>query len=47
KTGLEKYDLYTGFGLILEKLFSEIEAEYGRIATKDLDHRYVRMFLFE
>jgi len=47
RTGMEKYDLYTGFGLILEKLFSEIEAEYGRIATKDLDHRYVRMFLFE
>lgn len=47
KTGMEKYDLYTGFGLILEKLFSEIEAEYGRIATKNLDPKYVQMFLFE
>ncbi len=47
KTGMEKHDLYTGFGLILEKLFSEIEAEYGRIATKDLDPKYVRMFLLE
>ena len=47
RTGLEKYDLYTGFGRILEELFSEIEAEYGSVATKDFDPRYVRMFLFE
>ena len=47
KTGLEKYDLYTGFGRILEELFFEIEAEYGSVATKDLDPRYMRMFLFK
>ncbi|MCD6184719.1 MAG: hypothetical protein J7K84_02840 [Deltaproteobacteria bacterium] len=47
RTGLEKYDLYTGFGRILEGLFFEIEAEYGSVATEDLDSRYMRMFLFK
>ncbi|MBL0716639.1 MAG: hypothetical protein JJV89_01200 [Desulfosarcina sp.] len=47
RTGLGKYDLYTGFGRILEDLFSEIETEYGSVATKDLEPRYMRMFLFK
>ncbi len=45
RTGMEEYALYTEFGRILEDLFDELEAEYGRVSLNNLDPRYVSMFL--
>ena len=34
-------------GPTLEDLFSEIESEYGEVAFKDLDPRYIHLFLIK
>ena len=44
-TGLKDYEITDRLGNTLEDLFNEIEMEFGRVATKDLDPRYVHLFL--
>jgi hypothetical protein len=44
-TGLKDYEITDRLGNTLEDLFNEIEAEFGRVAAKDLDPRYVHLFL--
>ena len=34
-------------GTALERLFAEIESELGSVDTRDLDPRYIRLFLFQ
>ncbi len=45
KAGLDPYEISKKLGQALENLFSEIESEYGKVSTKDLDPRYVYLFL--
>jgi len=47
RTGLETYDLYNSFGQAMENLFADLEAEYSKVSTKDLDTKYINMFLFK
>lgn len=44
-TRLKDYEITERVGQTLENLFNEIENEYGRVAAKDLDPRYVHLFL--
>ena len=44
-TGLKDYEITERAGQTFENLFNEIENEYGRVAVKDLDPRYVHLFL--
>jgi hypothetical protein len=44
-TGLRDFELTERLGTTLENLFEEIESELGRVAVKDLDPRYVYLFL--
>jgi hypothetical protein len=44
-TGLKDYEITERVGQTFENLFDEIENEYGRVAAKDLDPRYVHLFL--
>ncbi|UCG06989.1 MAG: hypothetical protein JSV83_24340 [Desulfobacterales bacterium] len=44
-TGLKDYEITESVGQTFENLFNEIENEYGRVAAKDLDPRYVHLFL--
>ena len=46
-TGLKDYEITDRVGQTFENLFTEIENEYGRVATKDLDPRYVHLFLLK
>jgi hypothetical protein len=46
-TGLTDFEISATLGRIFEDLFGEIEAEYGRVAAKDLDARFVQLFLLE
>ncbi|MGE5256586.1 MAG: DUF6178 family protein, partial [Hyphomicrobiales bacterium] len=46
-TGLKDYEISEKLGRIFEDLFGEIEAEYGRVATQDLDPRFVQLFLLK
>ncbi|MFO7708991.1 MAG: DUF6178 family protein [Desulfobacterales bacterium] len=46
-TGLRDYEISEKLGSILEGLFLEIENEYGRVAVKDLDPRFVQLFLLK
>lgn len=46
-TGLTDFEISAKLGRIFEDLFAEIEAEYGRVAAKDLDARFVQLFLLE
>jgi hypothetical protein len=46
-TGLKGYEISDNLGRIFEDLFGEIEAEYGRVATQDLDPRFVQLFLLK
>jgi hypothetical protein len=46
-TGLKDYEIADKLGRIFEDLFGEIEAEYGRVAAKDLDPRFVQLFLLK
>lgn len=46
-TGLKDFEITAKLGPIFEELFAEIEAEYGRVAVKDLDPRFVQLFLLK
>ena len=45
KTGLNIYEINQRSGQTLENLFNAIESEYGGVAKKDLDPRYIYLFL--
>ncbi|MGB5748055.1 MAG: DUF6178 family protein [Desulfobacterales bacterium] len=45
ETGLKDFELTEGLGRTFENLFAEIESELGMVAARDLDPRYVLMFL--
>ena len=47
ETGLEDHELSETFGGIFEGLFRELETEYGRVDAKDLDPRFVQLFLLK
>jgi hypothetical protein len=47
ETGLKDFEISGRLGPVFEDLFGEIEAEYGRVAAKDLDPRFVQLFLLE
>ncbi|MBI5581320.1 MAG: hypothetical protein HY895_19385 [Deltaproteobacteria bacterium] len=46
-TGLKDFEITESLGRIFEDLFGEIEAEYGRVTAKDLDPRFVQLFLLK
>jgi len=46
-TALKDHEISEKLGRIFEELFGEIEAEYGRVAAKDLDPRFVQLFLLK
>lgn len=45
KTGLNIYEITQRLGQTLENLFNAVESEYGAVAKKDLDPRYIYLFL--
>lgn len=45
ETGLKDFEITTELGKTFEDLFAEIENELGQVAVKDLDSRYIQMFL--
>ncbi|MBW2569584.1 MAG: hypothetical protein JRD93_11570 [Deltaproteobacteria bacterium] len=45
KAGIKHYDISQRLGQTLENLFCEIESEYGHVLKKDLDPRYIYLFL--
>lgn len=45
KAGIKHYDISQRLGQTLENLFCEIENEYGHVLKKDLDPRYIYLFL--
>jgi hypothetical protein len=45
KTGLNIYEITQRLGQTLENLFNDIESEYGTVAKKDLDPKYIYLFL--
>lgn len=45
KTGMAVPEITGTIGHCLENLFSEIESDYGAVAVKDLDARYIQLFL--
>ncbi len=47
KTGWMDNEITNRYGSIFNKLFQEIENEYGSVSAKDLDPRYVRLFLLQ
>ena len=46
-TGLKDFEIAARLGPTLEYLFEEIESELDRVAAKDLDPRYVQLFLLD
>jgi len=47
RTGMNDFELSKSLGETFEKLFSEIEIEYGQVSSDDLDPRYIHLFLVE
>lgn len=47
KTGLEVYEISEKTGEIFESLFNEIEQEYGQVSEKNLDPKYITLFLLD
>jgi len=47
ETGLADFEITESLGRIFEDLFGEIEAEYGQVTAKDLDPRFVQLFLLK
>ncbi|MBW2590115.1 MAG: hypothetical protein JRD71_05260 [Deltaproteobacteria bacterium] len=47
RTGTSDFKLSKSLGEVFEKLFSEIEIEYGQVSSKNLDPRYIHLFLVE
>jgi hypothetical protein len=46
-TGLKPYEITDRLGRIFEDLFEELASEYDRVATEDLDPRYILLFLLK
>jgi len=46
-TGLKDVEITGRLGQTLENLFEEIESDLGRVTGKDLDPRYIQLFLLE
>jgi hypothetical protein len=46
-TGLKDFEITARLGPQLENIFVEIESELGRVAGKDLDPRFIQLFLIE
>ena len=46
-TGLTLYKISQWLGQTLENIFGEIESELGQVLTKDLDPKYVQIFLLK
>jgi hypothetical protein len=46
-TGLDRHEMSKGLEDMLEELFNEIENEYTMVTQKDLDPRFVNLFLLE
>jgi hypothetical protein len=44
-TGLRDFEISERLGKTFENLFADIESELGRLAAKDLDPRYIHIFL--
>ncbi|MFO7558373.1 MAG: DUF6178 family protein [Desulfobacterales bacterium] len=47
ETGLTCSEVTDRYGKIFEELFYEVENEYGRVSVKNLDPRYVHLFLLQ
>jgi hypothetical protein len=47
QTGLDPNEIIHRVGQTLENLFKEIEKEYEYVPEKDLDSRYIHLFLLE
>lgn len=47
KTGLDPYDISREVGQTMENLFSEIESEYGSVSKKDLNSKYIHLFIMK
>jgi len=47
ETGLKDFEISEKLGRIFEDLFAEIEAEYGQVSVRDLDARFVQLFLLK
>jgi len=47
RTGLTPNEISQSHGQTLENLFNELESEYGEVSKKDLDQRYISLFLIE
>lgn len=45
KISMDAYNIIQESGQTLENLFGEIETEYGEVSGKDLDPRYIHLFL--
>jgi hypothetical protein len=45
KTGLDPYNISMELGQTMENLFSEIESEYGSVSKKDLNSKYMHLFI--
>ena len=46
-TGLTNHEISRKLGHTLENLFGEIESEYGKVSSKDLDPKNIHLFLIE
>jgi hypothetical protein len=47
ETGLRDFEITETLGPVFEELFLELESEYGRVAARNLDPRFVQLFLVE
>lgn len=47
RTGFANYEISRKLGHALENLFSEIQSEYGDVSSKDLDPKYIDLFLIQ
>jgi hypothetical protein len=47
RTGFANYEISRKLGHTLENLFREIQSEYGDVSSKDLDPRYIDLFLIQ
>lgn len=45
KTGLKPIEITEQLGRVFESMFNEIENEYAKVAVRDLDTRYINLFL--
>jgi hypothetical protein len=45
RTGFANYEISRKLGHTLENLFGEIQSEYGDVSSKDLDPKYIDLFL--